>query len=232
MSGQMDAVPEDAAPPVVAGPTGTGEAEQAAQAEADWQKRYSDLQPEYTRATQENAELKRQQELYDVLISTNDPDTRKMVAEQLGYVLEDEPDATTDDDDPLSAYDRRLAALESQTAQREQQEADNQYAQQVRAAVDERLGQLGIDKADQDWVLAYAINALPANAQGLPDLDGAYAEFQQRETARQRAWAETKKRAPHIATHGQAATEVPNLDNRQARVDWMTRRITEGEGSF
>jgi hypothetical protein len=230
MSGQMDAAAADAAPPVVAGPNGTGEAEQAAQAEVDWQKRYADLQPEYTRTTQEVADLKRQQELYDVLISTNDPDTRRMVAEQLGYVLEDEPDAT-EDDDPLSAYDRRLAALESQTAEREQQEANDQYAQQVRAAVDERLNQLGIDKADQDWVLAYAINALPSNAQGLPDLDGAYAEFQQRETARQRAWAQTK-RAPHIATAGQAATEVPNLDDRQARVDWMTRRITEGEGSF
>jgi hypothetical protein len=29
----------------------------AAQPEVDWQKRYADLQPEYTRASQENAEL-------------------------------------------------------------------------------------------------------------------------------------------------------------------------------
>ena len=63
MSGQLDAAAGDAAPPVVAGPDGTGEAERAAQAEVDWQKRYSDLQPEYTRTTQENAELKRANEI-------------------------------------------------------------------------------------------------------------------------------------------------------------------------
>src|SRR5690242_5353588 len=103
MSGQLDAAAAEAAPPVVAGPDGTGEAEQAAQAEVDWQKRYADLQPEYTRTTQELAELKRQQELYDVLISTNDPDTRRMVAEQLGYTLEDEPnpDDELEQDDPF-----------------------------------------------------------------------------------------------------------------------------------
>lgn len=228
MSGQLDAAAAEAAPPVVAGPDGTGEAENAAQAEVDWQKRYSDLQPEYTRATQENAELRRQQELYDVLISTNDPDTRRMVAEQLGYVLEDEPTEEAEEDDPLAAYERRIAALESRGAEREREEADAQYAQQVRAAVDERLDQLGIDKADQDWVLAYAINALPANPQGLPDLDGAYAAFQERETARQRAWAKTK-RAPAFTTNGQAATEVPNLDKREDRVEWMTRRWQEGQ---
>ena len=92
--------------------------------------------------------------------------------------------------------------------------------------VDERLDQLGLDKDDQDWVLAYAINALPITDEGLPDIDQAHQVFAERETARQRAWAQGK-RAPHIAPHGQAATEVPDLDDRQQRVDWMTRRLQE-----
>jgi hypothetical protein len=52
--------------------------------------------------------------------------------------------------------------------------------------------------------------------------------FVERENARQRKWAQGK-RAPHIAPHGQAATEVPNLDNRQDRIDFMVRRLQENE---
>ena len=74
----------------VAGPEpGTGTTEQA---QVDWQKRYSDLQPEYTRATQELADLRRNQELYDLLISTDDADTRRQIAEALGYQLQEEPE--------------------------------------------------------------------------------------------------------------------------------------------
>ena len=82
-------------------PTGHPAQPSSRQQEIDWAKRYSDLQPEYTRATQELAEMRQQQELYDALLSTEDPDTRREIAQQLGYVLEDE-----DDDDPVRR-DRR-----------------------------------------------------------------------------------------------------------------------------
>lgn len=217
--------------PGVAGPnTGTGTAEQqAAQAETDWQKRYSDLQPEYTRATQELAEMKRQQELYDVLVSTDDPATRRQVAERLGYQLEEEPDPEPEDEDPLARYDERLGRIEQSLTQRQQDEQDATYAAEVRAAVDVKLEALGLDKGDQDWVLAYAINALPVTEEGLPDIEQANRVFAERETERQRKWAKGKRSAPHIAPNGQAATEVPNLDNRQERVDWMMRRMQENE---
>lgn len=219
-----------APPPAVAGPEGTpGTAEQAAQAEVDWEKRYNDLQPEYTRATQENADLRRQQELYDLMVSTEDADTRQQIAQQLGYVLDDDASTPPDDEaDPFAAYDDRLARIEQSLTAREQAEANAEQAAEVRVAVDERLDQLGIDKDDQDWVLAYAINALPATPDGLPDIEQAHGVFQAREDARQKRWAQTK-RAPHIAPHGQAATEVPNLDNRQQRWEYMERRLNENE---
>lgn len=213
----------------VAGPTGAaGTAEQHAQAEVDWQKRYNDLQPEYTRTTQELADLRHRQELYDLLVSTDDADTRRQVADALGYQLEEEPAEPQEFEDPLAAYDERIGRLEESLTQREQDEQDAAYASQVRAVVDERLDQLGLDKGDQDWVLAYAINALPVTAEGLPDIEQAHQVFAERETARQRKWAQGK-RAPHISPHGQAATEVPNLDNRQERVDWMTQRYANSE---
>lgn len=215
----------------VAGPPpGPGTAEQQAQAEVDWQKRYADLQPEYTRAAQENAELKRQQELYELMISTDDPDTRRQVAERLGYQLEEEPTPPPDpDEDPFVQYNERLGRIEQSLTAREQNEQDEAYAAEVRQAVDIRLSALGLDKDDQDWVLAYAINALPVTQEGLPDIEQANRVFAEREVERQRKWAKGKRSAPHIAPNGQAATEVPNLDNRQERVDYMVRRMQENE---
>jgi hypothetical protein len=216
--------------PGVAGPeSGTGTAEQAAQAEVDWQKRYADLQPEYTRATQENAELKRQQELYDLLISSDDEATRRQVAERLGYVLEDEPSNEPDYEDPLAKYDERLGRIEESMTQRQQDENDAAYAAEVRTQVDAKLEQLGLDTGDQDWVLAYAINALPVTQEGLPDIEQAHRIFTERETERQRLWARNKRSAPQIAPNGQAATEVPNLDDRQQRQEWMVRRMQEND---
>jgi hypothetical protein len=216
--------------PGVVGPeAGTGTAEQQGQPEVDWQKRYIDTQAEYSRGQQELAELRRQQELYDLMISTDDPDTRRQVAERLGYQLEEEPEPEPEYDDPFEKYNERLGRIEQSLTQREQTEQDEAYAAEVRSAVDARLDTLGLDKDDQDWVLAYAINALPVTQEGLPDIEQAHSVFVARETERQRQWAKGKRSAPHIAPNGQAATEVPNLDKRQDRVDWMLRRMQENE---
>jgi hypothetical protein len=221
--------------PAVAGPEGTpGAAEQATeQAEIDWQDRYQHLQPEYTRVTQENAQLREVQELYELLLSSDDPDTRREVATQLGYMLDDEDQdqSNEDSEDPLAAYDERLGRLEQSHAEREQEQADAAYAAQVREVVDEQLDALELDADDQDWVLAYAINALPITEDGLPDIRQAYEVFMQRETERQRNWARSK-RAPHISPHGQSGTEAPNLDNRQERQDFVVRRLQENEAGY
>lgn len=215
--------------PAVAGPEGA--AGQQTEAEVDWQKRYTDLQSEYTRTTQEIADHRRERELYDMLVSTDDADTRRRVAEQLGYTLEAETPDEFDPDNPFSAYEDRIGKLEAALSSRDQREAEDAYAQQVRLVCDERLDSLGIDKDDQDWVLAYAINALPVGNDGMPDIAQAHAVFNAREDARQKRWATTKRQAPRISPNGQTATEVPNLDDRQQRVDWMTQRWQDGQQS-
>src|SRR5262245_44597082 len=148
--------------PAVAGPEGTpGAAEQAPQPQVDWQDRYQHLQPEYTRVTQENAQLRQQQELYDLMLSTDDEDTRREIAEALGYEFVQE-EAPVQTEDPFERYDERLGKIEQSLSQRDQEAADAEYAGQVRQIVDQQLDALeGLDKGDQDWVLAYAINALP-----------------------------------------------------------------------
>jgi hypothetical protein len=214
--------------PVVAGPDAdTGTAEQNSQPEIDWQKRYVDTQEAYTRGQQEISDLRRRDQLYETLVSSDDPETRRQAALELGFQLEEEAPAE-EYEDPFATYDRRLDSLETSIAQRQQEEADAAYAREVRAVVDERLGQLELDKDDQDWVLAYAINALPITDEGLPDIQQAYEVFTARETARQKAWAQTK-RAPHVSPVGQQATEVPNLDNDQQRRDWMVAQLQANE---
>jgi hypothetical protein len=224
MSDQGLSAPENT--PAVAGPEGP--APSSTDEAVDWQKRYTDLQSEYTQTSQERAELRHQRELYDLLVSTDDEDTRRRVAEQLGYQLDQEEPEPEFDENPFAAYDKRIGQLESALTVREEREREDAYASEVRRVCDEQLETLGIDKEDQDWVLAYAINALPVNDQGLPDIRQAHAVFAAREDARQRQWATTKRRAPRISPNGQPATEVPNLDNRNERVEWMTRRLEEG----
>jgi len=222
-------------PPDVVGPEGTPDTAGQATAgqEVNWQDRYQHLQPEYTRVTQENATVRQQLELYEQLLSAEDSDTQREIAEALGYRLDQEEEPESDEDgDPLVAYDERIRRLEESTQRRSQDEEQAAYAAEVRAVVDERLDQIdGLDKDDQDWVLAYAINALPITDEGLPDIEQAFQVFQQREITRQRAWAQTK-RAPRISPNGQPGTEVPDLDDRQQRQDWMVRRLQDSGGEY
>jgi hypothetical protein len=217
--------------PGVAGPeAGTGTAEQqAASPRSIGRSATSTFRPSTPGPRRNWPNFERQQELYDLMISTDDPDTRRQVAERLGYQLEEEPEPEPEYDDPFEKYNERLGRIEQSLTQREQTEQDEAYAAEVRSAVDARLDTLGLDKDDQDWVLAYAINALPVTQEGLPDIEQAHSVFVARETERQRKWAKGKRSAPHIAPNGQAATEVPNLDKRQERVDWMLRRMQENE---
>lgn len=226
--------------PAVGGPEGTPAAAEPTPPYGDpndpYEKRYTDLRSWTDRVSQENAEqrqqmaeLRQRQELYDLMLSTDDADTRSEIAEALGYTLaESEPEPTGENEDPLAQYDERLGRLEQSLSARDQEQADAQYAAQVRQIMDQQLGSFGLSEEDGNWVLAYALHALPITEDGLPDIQQAYEVYQQQETARQRAWAQTK-RAPHIAPNGQTATEVPNLDNRQERQDWITRRIQDGE---
>jgi hypothetical protein len=153
--------------PAVAGPEGPA-AEQVGEPDVDWQKRYLDTQAEYSRSQQENAEMRRQQELYDLLVSSEDADTRRQVAEQLGYAL-DEEQPEFDEENPWSTYDSRLDRIEAALTQRQQDEQDTQQQVAViRDHVEQRFDALGIDQGDQDWVLAYATNALPATPKACP----------------------------------------------------------------
>jgi hypothetical protein len=70
------------------------------QAEVDWAKRYSDLQPEYTRTTQELSQLRQREDAYKALLYSDDQDTRQQAAQALGIELADDEVDDTQYDDP------------------------------------------------------------------------------------------------------------------------------------
>lgn len=235
MSDQQVPAPQEQETPAAAGPEGTGAAEQA---EVDWRKRYDDLQPEYTRSTQRLRDMESRERWYELALTSEDEDTRRQAVEALGYTLEEQEEAsstTADYEDPYDALLSRQERVEQRLNERERAEQEAQENALIKAITDERLAQLeGLDQEDQDWVLAYAINALPAVRDPsvpvpLPDISGAFEAFTARETERQKGWAKSK-RAPYVTPGGQTATEVPNLDTHAGRVDHAVRQLQQAEG--
>lgn len=233
MSEQAPA-PQDT--PAVVGPEGTPDTAEQTQQEIDWQRRYVDLQPEYTRATQRTRELEQRQEYYELALTSDDPDTRRQAIEALGYAYEDSDESPNEPvyEDPYDSLRADMDAVRADLAQRDRAQQEAQENALIGALTQERLQALdGLATEDQDWVLAYAINALPAVREAgvpvpVPDIQGAYDVFIARETERQKAWAKTK-RAPYVPSGGLTATEVPNLDTHQGRVDYAMQKLAEHE---
>lgn len=215
--------------PADAGPEGASGAAEQTQAEIDWAKRYNDLRPEYTRATQEAAELRQAQQYYELALTSDDADIRRQALEALGYQLDESPDdGDVEQAYPQDPYDQlrqELAQVQQRVDQREQDDENARQTDLIRSITDERLGQLpDLATEDQDWILAYAINALPALHEPgvpvpLPDIQAAYDVFNARETERQKTWAKTK-RAPYVSSGGRDATEAPDPGTgHQARLN-------------
>lgn len=219
----------------VAGPN----AASGAAEDIDWQARalaaedrYGNLQPEYTRVTQREAELREQLQYHNTLLTSEDEDTRRQALEALGYEVPDpEPQVYEDPTERIAAQVSTLAERLDTAEQAQRQEQEQALMNSVTF---ERLNAIeGLAKEDQNWVLSYAVNALPAIEEPgipvpLPDVKAAYEVFKAREIERQREWA-NGKRAPYVAPGGQTATEVPNLDTHQGRVDAMMRGLRDQE---
>ena len=218
----------------VAGPDvapGTAEG----QPEVNWEKRYQDLQPEYTRATQRLSEMERERELYQIAMTTDDPDTQRQALEALGYELPDEE--SPEELEPVEwedPNDQRLSQVEQRLERMTAEQREQAQFEYLNSYVDEQVARLGLDQLDEDtrhWILHRAINMPVPQGPGsfvdeLPDVEGAYKAFQDWETARQRQWAQTK-RSPYVPPGGQEATEAPDLSTHEGRVAHAMQKIAE-----
>lgn len=185
----------------------------------DYEKRYQDLRPQYDRTQSELDALRKQQEAI-----RNDPEAQRQFLAELGYDLaDDEPEVPEfNDDDPVSALEQRLAAIEAKEQQAEQ-------ARQIAAAeahFNKAFERLGIPEDEHDAVIGMALT-MPPGDDGMPPVEEAAKKIEAMWEARQKNWAASKKTGHSFSPNGQAATEQPNLDDPQERVAWMAQRLAE-----
>lgn len=238
MSEQQPPAPQDTA--AVAGPDeAPGTAESTPQDDlAAYKQRYDNLQPEYTRATQRVKELEQQHQWYELLVTSDDPDTRRQAAQALGYELPEEEGleeefSPAEYDDPVEELRTRQQQLEERLNQEQEAMRMAEQGALIREYVDERMNQFeGLPSRAQEWILAYAVNALPAVQEPgvpvpLPDLATAHQAWQELQTEAQSAWAKTKQRAPRFMPGGVTADQVPDRSTHESRVALGMQRLQE-----
>jgi len=185
----------------------------------DWKKRYDDLQPAYTRATQELAQRER---LIEALKS-DDADARTQAAQALGlqFVEEEEEEGFEDPTEQLAA---EVAAIKAQMESQNQQARQQQLVEQMTATAERELDALpDLDEQDKDWIFRSAI-VLPRTSEGNLDIQGAHEQFREWEQARQKRWA-SSKRAPHVPANGQEGVQTVDRSTREGRVAYAMSRL-------
>lgn len=226
--------------PAVAGPTeapGTAQDQPQEGVPAGYipEDRYKNLQAEYTRTTQENAELKNVREWATAALTSQDPDIQRQAFEILGIEVEEAPEEGYSDDfeeyteDP---YDQRIRTLEERLQAQEQQEMVQQQQQLLLTEAENQLEQLGMpwteDPLEQEtrqiiFERALSLPRLPPKPgqprEGLLDIKTAHEQFQTWMDNQMKAWAKTK-RAPYVSPGGLPANEVPDPGHgQQARLN-------------
>lgn len=182
----------------------------------DWEKRYSDLQPEYTRATQEASQYRR------IIEAARQGDAEAL--EFLGLDLAD-----TDDDDSDFDADEPISKAEFQDFLRQQQEQQElaaqeaEWEQRAEEHVDETLNKIDPEgKFDAEYI-QFLLGAAEPNDEGLPDIESAHQRFEQFVEARRKEWVDTKRtfRAPG----GASPSKQPNLDDPEERREYLAQQL-------
>jgi hypothetical protein len=166
----------------------------------------------------------------------------------LGYETE-EPDLDTepfdediDPDDPNAAmraeWEQFKAFQAQQLAAQEEAEAakaEEEHLDRIDQSVTDQLSALAkqhgeISPEEEQLLIGHAL-ANPPDENGFPRLAAAYDALQASYSARQQRWAKSKE-TTHVAPDGQAATQVPDLDNERERRDHLAAAIAAHDAAI
>jgi len=218
-------MPEEQAPvedtpqaPEEAAPDGTPADTQATD-EPDWRDRYENLQPEYTRASQEAAQYR---QIID-LARQGDPEALNALGLEAAETdTEDEPEYE-DPDERISRVEQVLfERLQQEQKQQEEQQWIEEADKRITSQVDElqrKHGDLSEDDVD------YLIDLAPLDGDGYPDLVAAFERDTARLESKRQSWVKSK-RAPQVQS-GASASSQPDLDDNEQRREYMARRMSE-----
>ncbi|HZA18913.1 MAG TPA: hypothetical protein VE645_18885 [Pseudonocardiaceae bacterium] len=176
--------------------------------QVDWEQRFNGFRasadPKITRLSQY------EQAIED--FQSGDPEQMRRAAAILNlsdHLEIPDPEPEYDADDPMAALQAQVNELSGKLTAAEQRDQEAQVAR----IVEERLSKIeSLDDADRGLVLAQAIN-MPADVEGLPDIQAAYDALVARDRARieaaQRDWA--KGKTPTSIAPGTTGTQQENI---------------------
>lgn len=118
------------------------ENEEAVEETTDWQKRYHDLQPEYTRATQRVKELEPLADWKPLLDDLSNPETRQQALEWLNGQFSPEDGEGEDGDLDEGFYDPRVDMLLEREQQRELDVQFGEFEKHLSGLIEEKNLQL------------------------------------------------------------------------------------------
>lgn len=183
--------------------------------DVNWQERYENLHPEFTRKSQELADYER---LFEAL---QDPEQAPELLEQLGYQpVDDNEEFDEEGYDPYEELRGEVEALKEARTAEEQEAAQEDFLEAEFAYIDDQLAgleqeagrKLGEDEATTVGQLAQQMR----NEQGIPDVKGAFQRLDGLSKARQSEYVQGKREALP-APYGQPGSEKVNLRDDQAR---------------
>jgi hypothetical protein len=195
--------------------------------EVDYEKRYKDLQSWATQRDQE-----RLQELEEAKARLEQYEALQQQPVQPRY-RDDDEDYEEPVYDPLAdprvqAHLNKVSQLEAKLAEREQREAAAMQQERDYAHIDAYLDQVEattkkeFDPRVATWIGREALaNRDPVT--GAPDVEGAYASYRQIIEAEKAQWVSSKPGRGAAPASGPGAVEVPDLDDPDARGEYLDR---------
>ena len=196
--------------------------------EIDFEQRYNDLRSEFDRR---NAQYSEAEQLQAALSGAAGPEAQAQVLAAFGIELEDDEDLDAFDEfdeyDPDARIDRLESLLEEQQMAAEEEmmaEAEVDYLTEGIEALEQHEGR---EFSDQEIAILASVARANPNESGVPDLEVAHAHLTELLNDRQSAWVQSK-RAKRPGS-GVAAERAADLDNEEARVQFMADRFAAAE---
>jgi hypothetical protein len=213
---QDTSAPEQSAAPTDGTPA--PESQDSQPESVDWQERYANLQPEYTRATQEAAQYR---QIFDLAKQGNEEAIRWLV-DQADLELADEDEDDDEDTEP-EYHDPRVDQLLAAEQQRQQEAELDQLEGYVDGEIDKLAKSAGVeDLSDTEKDLIFA--ALAPGDDGNPDVAGAFKKVTGLRDAHIKSYTQQKRRAP-LAPSGSSPSHQPDLDDAEQRRQWISDQL-------
>ena len=191
----------------------TADTPEAEAPDTNWQERYENLHPEYTRATQEAAQLR---QIVDAA-RKGDPEA----LEFLGYeVPEDETDGELTEDEALRKEIEDLKEWKAEQASRDEEQQQQAELNDFRDTELQRLDKVAgrrFNEREVQILVAYA-DAYP-NKDGNPDFDAAYeALVEYSKESRKELLKSKRAPKPPSGAQGESKIDTSTPEGRRAAV--------------